>query len=129
MTSKHYDVVVLGRSLGALAAAALLARRDFRVLLLGQGQHGQTYHFEEHVLCRRSFTLLAGSSPTWRRILHELAQSPQFRRRVTPLDPDDVSELDVGAGPAASVFSLVIWGALVPALVVLALGYLLLRFG
>jgi len=87
VTSRHYDVIVLGRSLGALAAAAVLARRDFRVLLLGQGQHGQTYRFEEHVLCRRSFTLLAGSSPTWRRILHELAQSPQFRRRVTPLDP------------------------------------------
>jgi phytoene dehydrogenase-like protein len=79
--------VVLGRSLGALAAAALLARRDFRVLLLGQGQQGQTYRFEEHVLFRRSFTLLSGSSPTWRRILHELAQSPQFRRRTTPLDP------------------------------------------
>lgn len=87
MTSRHYDVVVLGRSLGALAAAALLARRDFRVLLLGQGQAPQTYRFEEHVLCRRSFSLLAGSSPTWRRILHELAQSPQFRRRTVPLDP------------------------------------------
>lgn len=87
MTSRHYDVVVLGRSLGALASAALLARRDFRVLLLGQGQAPQTYRFEEHVLCRRSFTLLGGSSPTWRRILHELAQSPQFRRRTAPLDP------------------------------------------
>ncbi len=87
MTSRHYDVVVLGRSLGALSAAAVLARRDFRVLLLGQGQRGQTYRFEEHVLCRRAFTLLGGSSPTWRRILHELAQSPQFRRRTTPLDP------------------------------------------
>ena len=87
MTSRHYDVIVLGRSLGSLAAAALLARRDFRVLLLGQGQHGQTYRFEEHVLFRRSFTLLSGTTPTWRRILHELAQSPQFRRRSTPLDP------------------------------------------
>ena len=87
MTSRHYDVVVLGRSLGALAAAAILARRDFRVLLLGQGQYGQTYRFEEHVLCRRSFTLLSGSSPTWRRILHELAQSPQFRRHTKALDP------------------------------------------
>ena len=87
MTSRHYDVVILGRSLGALAAAAVLARRDFRVLLLGQGQRAQTYRFEEHVLCRRTFTLLSGSSPTWRRILHELAQSPQFRRRTIPLDP------------------------------------------
>jgi phytoene dehydrogenase-like protein len=87
LTSRHYDVVILGRSLGALAAAALLARRDFRVLLLGQGQRTQTYRFEDHVLCRRAFTLLSGSSPTWRRILHELAQSPQFRRRTVPLDP------------------------------------------
>lgn len=87
MTSRHYDVIVLGRSLGALAAAAVLARRDFRVLLLGQGQRTQTYRFEDHVLCRRTFTLLSGSSPTWKRILHELAQSPQFRRRTTPLDP------------------------------------------
>jgi len=87
LTSRHYDVVVLGRSLGALAAAAVLARRDFRVLLLGQGQRPQTYRFEDHVLCRRAFTLLSGSCPTWRRILHELAQSPQFRRRTIPLDP------------------------------------------
>jgi phytoene dehydrogenase-like protein len=87
MTSRHYDVVVLGRSLGALAAAALLARRDFRVLLLGQGQRPCDYHFEGHLLRRRTFTLLSGTSPAWRRILHELAQTPRFRRRVEPLDP------------------------------------------
>ena len=85
--SRHYDVIVLGRSLGALAAAALLARRDFRVLLLGQGQKPPSYHFERHVLMRRTFTLLVGSSPAWRRILHELAQSPRFRRRTRALDP------------------------------------------
>ncbi len=85
--SRHYDVIVLGRSLGALTAAALLARRDFRVLLLGQGQRPPVYHFERHALLRRSFTLLAGSSPAWRRVLHELAQSPRFRRRTRSLDP------------------------------------------
>ena len=87
MTSRHYDVVVLGRSLGALSAAALLARRDFRVLLLGQGQKPPTYRFESYLLQRRAFTLLSGSSPAWKRILHELAQSPRFRRRTQPLDP------------------------------------------
>lgn len=87
MTSRHYDVVVLGRSLGSLSAAALLARRDFRVLLLGQGQRPCGYHFEGHLLRRRTFTLLAGTSPAWRRILHELAQTPRFRRRVHHLDP------------------------------------------
>ncbi len=86
-TTRHYDVVVLGRSLGALSAAALLARRDFRVLLLGQGQRPASYRFDRHQLKRRAFTLLAGSSPAWRRILHELAQSPRFRRRTQPLDP------------------------------------------
>ena len=38
MTLRHFDVVVIGRSLGCLSAAALLARRDFRVLVLGQGE-------------------------------------------------------------------------------------------
>lgn len=87
MTSRHYDVVVLGRSLGALCAAALLARRDFRVLLLGQGQRRASYRFEGRLLKRRAFTFLAGTCPAWRRLLHELAQSQTFRRRTAPLDP------------------------------------------
>jgi len=87
MTARHYDVVVLGRSLGALSAAAILARRDFRVLLLGQGQRPPTYSFEEYPLKRRAFTLLFSASPVWRRMLHELAQSPRFRRMTGSLDP------------------------------------------
>jgi phytoene dehydrogenase-like protein len=87
VTSRHYDVIVLGRSLGALTCAALLARRDFRVLVLGQGQRGQLYRYDQRVLARRPFTFLAGSSPVFKRILHELAQSQQFRRRVDALDP------------------------------------------
>lgn len=87
MTSRFYDVVVLGRSLGALTAAALLARRDFRVLLVGQGERPQTYSFEGRPLCRRSFTPLFNTTPTWKRVLHELAQSPQYRRRTQALDP------------------------------------------
>jgi len=87
VTSRFYDAVVLGRSLGSLAAAALLARRDFRVLLLGQGERPQFYHFDGRALGRRTFSLLFGTSPVWRRILHELAQSPQFRRRTEALDP------------------------------------------
>jgi hypothetical protein len=87
VTSRHYDVVVLGRSLGALAAAALLARRDFRVLLLGQGQRPPSYRFERYLFKRHAFTLLAATSPAWRRVLQELAQSPRFRRRAQPLDP------------------------------------------
>jgi phytoene dehydrogenase-like protein len=85
--SRYYDAVVLGRSLGALAVAALLSRRDFRVLVLGQGQRPQTYRFDGRVLCRRTFTLLGASSPAFRRVLQELAYSPQFKRRTQSLDP------------------------------------------
>jgi phytoene dehydrogenase-like protein len=87
VSSRFFDAVILGRSLGSLTAAALLARRDFRVLLVGNGKRPPSYRFESRVLGRRTFTLLFGSSPVFRRVLHELAQSPQFRRRTTALDP------------------------------------------
>lgn len=87
MSSRFFDAVILGRSLGSLCAAALLARRDFRVLLVGNGKRPPSYRFESRVLGRRTFTLLFGSSPVFRRVLHELAQSPQFRRRTQALDP------------------------------------------
>lgn len=85
--SRHYDVVVLGRSLGALLAAALLARREFRVLLLGQGELPPRYRVQGRTLARRSFNLLAATSPVFRRVIQELAQTQKFRRLTTPLDP------------------------------------------
>jgi glycine/D-amino acid oxidase-like deaminating enzyme len=85
--AKHYDVAVLGAGIGALSAAALLARRSWRVLVLGQGYRPSTYQYEGVTLARRPFTFLAGSSPAWSRVLVELAQSQTFRRRIAPLDP------------------------------------------
>lgn len=85
--SKHYDVAVLGAGIGALTAAALLARRSWRVLVLGQGYKPPLYSFDRFSLARRTFTLLAGSSPSWGRVLAELAQTQTFRRRTSPLDP------------------------------------------
>ncbi|HEX9620247.1 MAG TPA: phytoene dehydrogenase [Polyangiaceae bacterium] len=84
---RHYDVVILGRSLGCLAAATLLSRRDLSVLLLGQGQRPALYRWGKHVFLRRAFTLLAASSPCFKRILHELAQTQRFRQRIELLDP------------------------------------------
>jgi phytoene dehydrogenase-like protein len=85
--SKHYDVAVLGAGIGALTTAALLARRSWRVLLLGQGWRPPKYEYDGVTLARRPFTFLAGSSPAWARVLVELAQSQTFRRRMVPLDP------------------------------------------
>jgi hypothetical protein len=86
-SSKHYDVVVLGASVGALAAAALLARRSWRVLVIGQGWRRPAYAYDGLTLARRPFTFLSSSSPAWGRVLVELAQSQTFRRRLSPLDP------------------------------------------
>jgi len=87
MPSKYYDVVVIGRSLGALTAAALLARRDFTVLLVGQGRAGSNYTVAGRTLRRRAFTMLAASSPVWSRIMRELAHTQTWRRQATPIDP------------------------------------------
>ena len=87
MTTRYFDVIVLGRSLGALSAAALLARRDFRVLVLGQGTKPNAYRFEGHTFVRRTFSMLFSATPPWKRLLHELAQTQGFRRRQIPLDP------------------------------------------
>ena len=87
MTTKHFDVIVLGRSIGALTAAALLARRDFTVLVLGQGERGAAYGLDKRTLLRRSFTLLAATTPTWRKVVVELAQSQTWKRRVEPASP------------------------------------------
>ena len=86
--SKHYDVAVLGAGIGALTAAARLARRSWRVLVLGQGWRPPMYQYDGVTLARRPFAFLSGSSPAWSRVLVELAQSQTFRRRTAAaLDP------------------------------------------
>ena len=87
MTTKHFDVIVLGRSIGALTAAALLARRDFTVLVLGQGERASTYRLGKRALRRRAFTMLAATAPTWNKVVVELAQSQTWKRRIHPASP------------------------------------------
>jgi phytoene dehydrogenase-like protein len=87
MSLRHFDCVVIGRSLGCLSAAALLARRDFRVLVLGQGELPPSYSWQGRALARRTFSLLFGETPVWRRTLQDLAQSQTFRRRTRRVEP------------------------------------------
>lgn len=87
MQDRFFDVVVVGRSLGALVAAALLARRDFTVLVVGQGRRPATYEFEGQELRRRSFSMLAGASTSWGRVVRDLAQTQTWRRRIEQVSP------------------------------------------
>jgi hypothetical protein len=87
VSTKHFDVIVLGRSIGALTAAALLARRDFTVMVLGQGERAPTYRLDKRVLQRRAFTMLAATSPIWQRVVVELAQSQTWKRRIQAATP------------------------------------------
>ena len=87
MSGKHFDVVVLGRSIGALTAAALLARRDFTVLVLAHGERPPAYRLDKRVLLRRAFTMLGATCPTWRKVVVELAQSQTWKRRLTAASP------------------------------------------
>jgi hypothetical protein len=87
MPDKYYDVIVIGRAIGALAAAALLARRDFTVLVIGQARRSADYHFGDRVLRRRAFTMLSASSPVWWRIVAELAKTQTWKHRIKTDSP------------------------------------------
>lgn len=85
--SASYDVVIVGTQLGPLVAGALLAKRGFRVLLLGQDDVGATYPVGDLELPRAPFTFLPAHSPAVRRVLGELALHPLLRRRSVQVDP------------------------------------------
>ena len=85
--SQHFDVVVIGASLGALAAGAVLSRRGFRVLVLGHHDRPATYTYDGHALYRRVSQFAVYGSRAWVRLLTELAQLQPMRRRLVPLEP------------------------------------------
>jgi len=84
---RHYDAVVLGTRLEPLVAAALLAKRGFRVLVLGQGELEASYAIAGRRWPRSPHTFLAAHSPVARRVFSELAMGQVFRRRAKALDP------------------------------------------
>jgi phytoene dehydrogenase-like protein len=84
----HYDVIVLGTHIGPLCAGALLARRGFRVLVLGQYEPPPTYTLPDgNVVPRNPLTFTVAASPVARAVFAELALGPVFRRRATVPEP------------------------------------------
>ncbi|MDD9944969.1 MAG: FAD-dependent oxidoreductase [Myxococcales bacterium] len=83
MSSSYFDVVVLGLDPAPLACGALLAKRGFRVLLLGQGQQTPDYHIGNFRLPRRIMHTVSAKSPVVHRLVSELGISQSFRRLST----------------------------------------------
>lgn len=99
--SHHYDVVCLGMTPGTLAAAALLSRRTFRVLVVGEGHRRARYAFEGIPLLRTQRPPVGFDTPVFARIRLELADDPTWRRRARVLDP--MFRLDWAKGKGLSV--------------------------
>lgn len=87
MRRSFYDVVVLGGALPSLAAGALLARRGFRVTVVGHGALAGSYTHDGLTLRRTLTSVCVTDTPAFRRVFAELALLPAARRRVTPLAP------------------------------------------
>lgn len=81
MSASHFDVIILGISAAPLTCGALLAKRGFRVLVVGQGEPPAAYQLGPYRLPQR----LGGhpvnaKSPVAQRVLSELGLSQSFRR-------------------------------------------------
>ena len=92
MFRTHYDAIVVGGRLPGLIGAALLAKRGFRVLVLGHEDLAPTYELPGPSgalleLPRAPFNFLAAHSPIARRIFSELAILQSFRRAAETVDP------------------------------------------
>jgi phytoene dehydrogenase-like protein len=87
MSKRFYEVIVLGADLGPLLAAAVLAKRGFRVLVLGCGTPEETYEEEGFVLPRGPSYFGAGGTPIVRKLFADLGLSQVFKRRLGPLEP------------------------------------------
>lgn len=99
--SHHYDVVCLGMTPGTLAAAALLSRRTFRVLVVGEGHRRTRYAYDGVPLVRKQRPPVGFDTPVFARIRLELADEPTWRRRSQSLDP--MFRLDWAKGKSLSV--------------------------
>jgi hypothetical protein len=83
-----FDVVLVGAQLPNLVAAALLAKRGFRLLVLPQDEHPALYTpVEGLALPRAPFTLSCGRRPVATRIVRELALQQVFHRVARSPDP------------------------------------------
>ena len=85
-TTNHYDLIVLGADVAGLVAAALVARRGKRVLVVPQGPTDGRYRLGRRGFALDSAPLLHLGCPAVRRVFEELGLWTQIRREQRPLD-------------------------------------------
>jgi len=87
MTSSFFEVVTIGTDPAALVASALLAKRGFRVLVVGDGAPEPTYRVDDFELPRVPAIYTAARSPASERVLKELALWQVWNRRTIRPEP------------------------------------------
>lgn len=83
MSDSYYDAIVVGTELAPLCCGALLARRGFRVLLIGQNDVAPSYSLGGHHLQRHPLLCPGLASPVMRRVLQELGLTQSFKRMAS----------------------------------------------
>ncbi len=73
--------------IGPLAAGALLARRGFRVLIVGQNTQPNRYNCFDYTFSRQPFLFTSVESPAVRRIVNELSVSQLFQHAAKTMNP------------------------------------------
>ncbi len=87
MITKYYDVVVLGMEVGPLTAGALLAKRGFRVLVVGQNAPSDKYDCLGFKFIRRPFMMPSAESPAIRRVISELGAGQILSHMIRTISP------------------------------------------
>jgi hypothetical protein len=85
-TTNHYDLIVLGADVAGLVAAALVARRGKRVLVVPHGATDGRYRLGRRAFALDTAPLLHLGCPAVRRVFEELGLWTQIRREQRPLD-------------------------------------------
>ncbi|MBT9554982.1 MAG: NAD(P)/FAD-dependent oxidoreductase [Myxococcales bacterium] len=88
MSDAFYDVIVVGTELAGLVAAAMLAKRNYRVLVLGHGPSPSEFHIDGIRYSRRP-SLFSGfeTSGLIKRAFAELALSVEMQNRPKVFEP------------------------------------------
>lgn len=85
-TTNHYDLIVLGADVAGLVAAALVARRGKRVLVVPHGNPDGVYRVQGRIFALDTAPVVHATTPPVERVLAELGLVQQVRRLAAPLD-------------------------------------------